>query len=54
MLVEQWTRICDIRNMEAHCQMMTKEHYHMMYDAVAYVMDEYMQSLYGIKKELRP
>jgi hypothetical protein len=53
-LVELWTRICDIRNMEAHCQMMTEEHYHMMYDAVAYVMDEYMQSLYGIKKELRP
>lgn len=53
-LVELWTLICDIRNMEAHCQMMTEEHYHMMYDAVAYVMDEYMQSLYGIKKELRP
>ena len=52
-LIDLWARISEIRNLEAHCQVITDEHYHMMYDAVDAIMEYYLPQLYEIKQELR-
>lgn len=52
-LIDLWARISEIRNLEAHCQVITDEHYHMMYDAVDAIMEYYLPLLYEIKQELR-
>lgn len=51
-LIYLWGLISEIRNLEAHCQVITDEQYCLMEDAVATIIDNYLPMLYEIKRDL--
>ena len=52
-LCHLWDRICHIRNLEAHCQVITEEQYHELFHAVSHVMQDYQLNLFKMKSSLR-
>ena len=52
-LCHLWDRICQIRNREAHCQVITEEQYHELFHAVSHVMQDYQLNLFKMKSSLR-
>lgn len=52
-LHDLWKSICNIRNREAHCQVITEEQYHDLLNAVSHVMNAYMPYLIEMKQSLR-
>ena len=48
-----WHCISEIRNREAHCQVITDEQYYEICNAVSYVMNNYLPLLFEIKQDLR-
>lgn len=53
MLMELWHCISEIRNKEAHCQIITDEQYHEIRSAVTDVMYNYLPLFFEIKQDLR-